>query len=205
MSELRVGYNADVTLIFGGRFNFPEIAFVLTREYLQAAAQHEGEIKRLGAQILEQAKHYTDQSREYTARIATLEAELQLARADARSFEEQLGIMRERLNVEKQTRRSAPPLEAVIRIDLPSQEVKAAIERATREAIGRHTTAGWQPIETAPKDGTYILLIGTQAGLPDKRWIAPVTGHWSTNRTWHCDSFNLNNPTHWMPLPEPPR
>ena len=131
MSELRVGYNADVTLIFGGRFNFPEIAFVLTREYLQAAAQHEGEIKRLGAQILEQAKHYTDQSREYTARIATLEAELQLARADARSFEEQLGIMRERLNVEKQTRRSAPPLEAVIRIDLPSQEVKAAIERAT--------------------------------------------------------------------------
>ena len=57
---------------------------------------------------------------------------------------------------------------------------------------------GWQPIETAPKDGTRVLL-----------WIEPVKiampFAWQDGR-WMGDDYPLNMawPTHWMPLPEPP-
>ena len=62
--------------------------------------------------------------------------------------------------------------------------------------------AGWQPIETAPKDGRAIQL---------------VSGNWQTTGSWHkayqCWTTNGpvyskypadEQPTHWMPLPAPP-
>lgn len=81
----------------------------------------------------------------------------------------------------------------------------------------------WQPIETAPKDGTKIdLLFPEPRGrtinclwLQD-RWTGPNGGWFWRSATW--DDFgellpehewNVNHyphmqPTHWMPLPEPP-
>lgn len=61
---------------------------------------------------------------------------------------------------------------------------------------------GWQPIETAPKDADVLLLYldgsGVQPGYwEDDRWIACET-HWLTGGGWHAE------PTHWMPLPDPP-
>lgn len=54
----------------------------------------------------------------------------------------------------------------------------------------------WQPIETAPKDGTQIL-----AWYPGLR-STPVQTWWlpGANR-WHL----TGNPTHWQPLPPAPR
>lgn len=57
----------------------------------------------------------------------------------------------------------------------------------------------WQPIETAPKDDEFVLL-----------WCADVSetaivGYWG-HRRWefaHCDSYPFE-PTHWMPVPDPP-
>ncbi len=62
----------------------------------------------------------------------------------------------------------------------------------------------WIPIESAPKDGTRVLLF---AG----KWIlgtssVPYIGGWSEK--WQCFKNELMNdckPTHWMPLPEPPQ
>lgn len=59
----------------------------------------------------------------------------------------------------------------------------------------------WQPIETAPVDGTRVLLFvppyGAMSGHFDK---------YGTGRRWNAHSA-INReaqPTHWMPLPEPP-
>lgn len=58
----------------------------------------------------------------------------------------------------------------------------------------------WQPIETAPKDGTQILIPGGIA-----YWRADVDG-WYTITAVEWPGLPVQwNVTHWMPLPEPPR
>lgn len=70
-----------------------------------------------------------------------------------------------------------------------------------REAM----SAGWQPIETAPKDvtaalGNHVLL---WPGVIDA--TEPMIGTLHEDGTWrdHAGDWELK-PTHWMPLPEPP-
>ena len=56
--------------------------------------------------------------------------------------------------------------------------------------------AEWLPIETAPKDGTPILVVG---GAHTAAEIRAADGAW-----WnHCPLKGVT-PTHWMPLPDPP-
>lgn len=74
----------------------------------------------------------------------------------------------------------------------------------------------WQPIETAPKDGTEVLL-------SEKYCNTPVVAYWANygvgrGGKWHacfehyttsgCDSIVdilcQELITHWMPLPAPP-
>ncbi len=71
------------------------------------------------------------------------------------------------------------------------------------------TFGEWLPIETAPKDGTSILLHGSWSGeigcdVP----IASTVGFWSYDE-WVAsitDYYSVSaNPTHWMPLPPPPK
>ena len=74
----------------------------------------------------------------------------------------------------------------------------------------------WQPIETAPKDGTEIIGYGVVAGEingPDDaprlaaiRWSGGRTDwpghHWDVCAT---DAYSAwMSATHWMPLPTPP-
>lgn len=67
----------------------------------------------------------------------------------------------------------------------------------------------WQPIDTAPKDGTKLLLaryVGNPLHDSALWWMA--AGAWSEkyqnwNDTNTPDAFVC--PTHWMPLPEPPK
>ena len=55
----------------------------------------------------------------------------------------------------------------------------------------------WQPIETAPKDGTDVLVWCGGA-----MFIACMdVGRWFFDRTDHSVK---PIPTHWMPLPKPP-
>jgi hypothetical protein len=61
----------------------------------------------------------------------------------------------------------------------------------------------WQPIETAPKDGTSIIAAqaGTAADCGVIAWDTDF-GRWMDL----MDDYDEPNwlPTHWMPLPPPP-
>jgi hypothetical protein len=64
----------------------------------------------------------------------------------------------------------------------------------------------WQPIETAPRDGHDILITNRGHGMLVRIafWDEAfgVGGRWST---WPGRNPALYEPTHWMPLPEPPQ
>lgn len=57
----------------------------------------------------------------------------------------------------------------------------------------------WQPIETAPKDGTRVLLW-------NDLWSDPASGHFG-GRGWES-AYELgpwlHQPTHWTRLPKAP-
>ena len=62
----------------------------------------------------------------------------------------------------------------------------------------------WQPIETAPKDNKSIL--GYHPFSTGSFRI--LTMLWDRNyRTWRADvhSYIHFKPTHWMPIPDPPK
>jgi len=54
---------------------------------------------------------------------------------------------------------------------------------------------GWQPIETAPKDGTFVLTWDAESEHGIVRFFKPY--ELGGGDPW-CGA------THWMPLPEPP-
>lgn len=69
----------------------------------------------------------------------------------------------------------------------------------------------WQHIETAPKDGRIILAYFPLEGLAAS-WcrVMPVFySHTMQPRPWifagRAASSYSDGPTHWMPLPEPPK
>lgn len=71
---------------------------------------------------------------------------------------------------------------------------------------------GWQKIDSAPRDGTFVLLFSPDAD-PERcvfvgQWFDhesyPDGGAWWSDR--ESDSFPIDaDPSHWQPLPDPPR
>lgn len=62
----------------------------------------------------------------------------------------------------------------------------------------------WQPIETAPKDGTAVLFYRglSKQGCDWCMWVA----HYSVEDQFWCDGEGRwTMGTHWMPLPLPPK
>ena len=74
----------------------------------------------------------------------------------------------------------------------------------------------WQPIETAPKDGTSILLFQPDDAniwcpCREKQMTTYTFVGWFDRNhcagpNWVCSEYDAfeKSPTHWMPLPEPP-
>ena len=60
----------------------------------------------------------------------------------------------------------------------------------------------WKRIETAPKDGTEVLVYGLlKDGSGHFITVCPFRGvRWTIEWLHNCFP-----PTHWMPLPDPPQ
>lgn len=58
--------------------------------------------------------------------------------------------------------------------------------------------SNWQPIDTAPKDGTLVLVYYREGGMAVRRFR-------KSGRCVDVLNNNAGQPTHWMPLPPPPQ
>lgn len=72
----------------------------------------------------------------------------------------------------------------------------------------------WMPIETAPKDGSAVLLWDGYESIIGFWWRgrqflnSPMSEFWSDGPV-PCNGYDagmnqLREPSHWMPLPAPP-
>lgn len=102
----------------------------------------------------------------------------------------------------------------IAHLDFASREARTAAGGFLHALVSEHNAAltalpdrreveGWQPIETAPKDGTRILLLEGEdvyAGEWDMEF--PEDSYWRS----YCGQpvVETPEPDHWRPLPEPP-
>lgn len=71
----------------------------------------------------------------------------------------------------------------------------------------------WKPIETAPRDGNVIIgFEPIYGGLVSQVWWCDIFNRWESLHNDYPMRQCVDeqhyifecNPTHWMPLPEPP-
>ena len=66
----------------------------------------------------------------------------------------------------------------------------------------------WQSIETAPKDGNYVLVfcpVGPNS-IEIAHWSAADDIVYTDDDGWYRDTMSAlsSEPSHWMPLPDAP-
>lgn len=81
----------------------------------------------------------------------------------------------------------------------PAAEYVEALAQA-RAALTAAKAGGWLPIETAPKDGTRILVWRKHA-------TRPLIARYQKDFEWFEDEdgVHLYNLIYWQPLPNPPK
>lgn len=83
-----------------------------------------------------------------------------------------------------------------------------SVEFARQLEIELTTAVEWKPIETAPKDGRPIILGGPGVS-GEGFWMGDPDRNYRELTGWFYSDDDVltarpTNPTHWMPLPEPP-
>ncbi|MET3232203.1 UNVERIFIED_ORG: hypothetical protein ABIC54_004408 [Burkholderia sp. 1263] len=58
----------------------------------------------------------------------------------------------------------------------------------------------WKPIETAPAEGQFLVYMPGEKRQP----IQVAKWHQNMKTIGNQFHFDMEQPTHWMPLPEPP-
>lgn len=93
--------------------------------------------------------------------------------------------------------------------DVKIRHLETTIARLS-EALAEAEKKGaedWQPIETAPKDGTIFLgfakgTAGTgRFWISQCKWVGPSERHPGSSLDWYMWQNGWPQPTHWRPLP----
>lgn len=103
----------------------------------------------------------------------------------------------------EQRQREVMPSDSVGQRHLESPAIAGAQHPADNTApVAYAQRQGWQPIETAPKDGTWILAAGVDGSLSRISWGRTRQGElaWCTANGWCAFRYLLG----WMPLPPLP-
>lgn len=82
----------------------------------------------------------------------------------------------------------------------------ARLDTAIAKAKASRGMNEWQSFETAPRDGSFFICWNGEdmkiLNQPENCYLGEwyfIDGEW-------CGAFvRFDNPTHWMPLPEPPK
>lgn len=82
---------------------------------------------------------------------------------------------------------------------------------ASAKAAWQAAQPQWQPIDSAPKDESEIILCDESVGESYSGYFEITPNYWgeigfqiSTYRYAGYRENRIRHPTHWMPLPEPP-
>ena len=86
-------------------------------------------------------------------------------------------------------------------LDKPVEVASADIGHM-KKAFQAYQASQWQDIESAPKDGTFILL-GHAYG-ENNQWWNCCSNYWDEDGYWSEYVHMTSEPTHWMPLPALP-
>jgi len=88
-------------------------------------------------------------------------------------------------------------------------------EKEAKRRLAAMIVSPWQPIETAPRDGTKILVFHPDMGVEITEWyeitqtnyVELEGGLYRKERAIFYAGWNNNghHATHWQPLPEPPK
>lgn len=108
-----------------------------------------------------------------------------------------------------------------------SEQYDVELNAVTAALQQSDSTAGWQPIASAPKDGTEYILGWIGKNLHGEaewyqaigRWSTDLKSHWNydldeleydggwtdyTVADWGMQEYTELEPTHWRQLPAPP-
>lgn len=84
-----------------------------------------------------------------------------------------------------------------------SPQLVAAVKRAEK-AEAERDAARWQPIETAPLDGTRLWCFWPDAEPEERQAIGWFVSYGEDEYWTDAADSDPNPPTHWMPLPAAP-
>ncbi len=109
---------------------------------------------------------------------------------------EGIAYLRRNLEEALQTVSSLSATNAELRRDLHRYENAHAVLTAMAQQR-------WLPIESAPKDGTNVLLLNRKGNIAAGLW--QQESWWLRGGSYPNAFFNDHHgPTHWQPLPPPP-
>jgi hypothetical protein len=91
-------------------------------------------------------------------------------------------------------------LESQLAQRFDAADMATAAAQGFRDGAAKEQQEGWQPIETAPKDSSYVLLAGKhRKDIASGYWLQSA---YAGNGAWIWP-FVHKYPTHWIPLPAP--
>lgn len=91
---------------------------------------------------------------------------------------------------------------------MATEEYSVGFDQGYEDGRSHFTQNPWQPIRTAPKDSEYRLFY-KRGTIHEARWLGEGRGfggdHWGFDFPSNIARGYDNQPSHWMPLPQPPR